>query len=436
MNKLLKAFLGLLIAAAVGAPAVSLAHSRHHREKEMVGYFVEWGIYGRNYRVKNIVDSGSADKLTVINYAFSNVVPDASGQVVCKLADEWADYQVPWSAEQSVTGTEVTWPNPILGNFQQLKALKELYPNIRVLISLGGWTFSKHFSDASLTAASRQAFVKSCVDLFIKGDLPDPGWGGMGGPGAAAGVFDGIDVDWEWPASEGNPGNVVRPEDTQNFTLLLKEFRNQMDAIDRDLLLSIVAPVPESQYSKIQLRKVSQVVDFINMIGYDFYGAWDPTTNLQSNLFEPRQHQFSDFSIHKTVRGYLRAGVPEKKLNVGAPFYSRGWTNVNNANAGLFQAAGGPAPGTFEAGVEDYKVVKNLIGNGFVRYFDHHARAAWLFDGTTFWTLDDPAVMCNKALYVKFAGLGGIMFWELSGDDAEGSLITALDRCMNSRGWW
>jgi Glycosyl hydrolases family 18 len=97
--------------------------------------------------------SGSAARLDVLNYAFANVAPDADGNVVCKLADEWADYQVPWTADQSVTGEAVTWPPPILGNFQQLQALKTLYPSLKVVISLGGWTFSKYFSDAALTDA-------------------------------------------------------------------------------------------------------------------------------------------------------------------------------------------------------------------------------------------------------------------------------------------
>ena len=112
-----------------GAIKRLFAHSDRPPErragKQVVGYYIEWGIYGRSYTVKNVKTSGSAEKLTAINYAFGNVGSDDSGKVVCKLADDWADYQKPWSADQSVTGHEVTWPRPILGNFQQLQALKE-----------------------------------------------------------------------------------------------------------------------------------------------------------------------------------------------------------------------------------------------------------------------------------------------------------------------
>ena len=108
------------------------------------------------------------------------------------------------------------------------------------------------------------------------------------------------------------------------------------------------------------------------------------------------------------------------------PFYSRGWTGVAPANHGLYQPAAGPAPGTWEAGVEDYKVAKTFLGNGFTRYVDAKAGAVWLFDGTTFWTFDDPAVMTLKAHYVTENKLGGIMFWELSGDTPDGELIGAI----------
>jgi chitinase len=412
----------LLLAPAAGARTSGSA------DKQVVGYFIEWGIYGRNYLVKDIAISGSASRLTVINYAFGNVAPDASGQVVCMLGDEWADYQVPWTAEQSVNGQEVTWPNPILGNFQQLKALKALYPDLRVVISLGGWTWSKYFSDAALTQESRQAFVRSCVDLFIHGNLPNPGWGGMGGPGAAAGVFDGIDVDWEYPATEGNPGNIYRPEDTQNFTALLAEFRRQLDAVRPGLLLTIAAPAAESKYSLMELDRIHTSLDWINLLTYDFHGTWELTTNFHANLRTSAKDPSSPaYSVEDTVLGYLAAGVPAGELVVGVPFFGRGWTGVTNTNRGLYQPATGPAPGVWEAGVNDFKVLKPLVGkDSFTRYWDGHTRDAWLFDGSTFWTYDDEQTIQEKALYIRKLGLGGFMFWELSGDTADGALVKAI----------
>jgi chitinase len=420
------------VALAAAAGPSSSAQGARSKENRVVGYFIEWGIYGRDYTVKDVKTSGSADKLTVANYAFGNVAPDAAGKVVCKLGDEWADYQKPWTADESVTGQEVTWPRRILGNFEELQALKQQYPHLKVLISLGGWTWSKYFSDAALTKQSRERFVSSCIDLFIKGNIPDPGWGGMGGPGAAAGVFDGIDVDWEWPGSEGNAGNIIRPQDKENYTKLLHEFRKQLHAYGKqtrnDYLLTAFLPAsPDKIDAGFEVPDIFGALTFANLQGYDFHGAWEGTTNHQSNLLtsttDPSSPRYSDDMV---VDEYLSRGAPPKELVVGVPFYSRGWTGVAPANAGLYQPASGPAPGTWEAGVDDYKVVKGLLEAGFTRYQDATAGAAWLFDGTTFWTFDDPPIMAAKAEYVREHRLGGTMFWELSGDTPDGELISAL----------
>ncbi len=431
------AALAILTTVAVAAPfaAVGLSNptaGAPARGSQVVGYFIQWGIYGRNYKVKDVKTSGSAERLTVINYAFGNVAPGSTGDVVCKLGDEWADYQRPWTAEESVTGEEVTWPRPILGNFQQLQALKLQYPDIKVLISLGGWTWSKYFSDAALTRQSRERFVSSCIDLFIKGDIPPPGWGGMGGPGAAAGVFDGIDVDWEWPGSEGNAGNIIRPEDKQNYAKLLLEFRKQLRAhgkqVDRDYLLTAFLPASEAKIDAgFRVPDVFDTLNFATVQGYDFHGTWEPTTNHQSNLLtSPSDPSSPRYSGAAVVGDYLERGAPGKKVVLGVPFYSRGWTGVGPANNGLYQPAAGAAPGTWEAGVDDYKVAEQLLASGFTRYEDTAAGAAWLFDGKTFWTFDDPAVMAAKAEYARSNRLGGIMFWELSGDTPDGKLIRAL----------
>jgi chitinase len=436
MTGLVRVFRAVVVLGTVAVVAASSAAAAGGSQKgsstRVVGYFTEWGIYGRQYTVKDVATSGSAARLDVLDYAFGNVAPDADGNIVCQLADEWADYQKPWTADESVSGEAVTWPRPILGNFQQLQALKALYPSLKVVISLGGWTQSKYFSDAALTAASRQKFVSSCIDLFVKGDLPDPGWGGMGGQGAAAGVFDGIDLDWEWPGSEGNAGNIIRPEDRQNFTKLVEEFRTQLDASGETvgkhyLLTSFLPAAPAKIDAGFEVGKVFSSLDFGTVQGYDLHGAWESTTNHQSNLYTSKKDPaVPSFSVDDTVHAYFDRGAPAGKLVIGVPFYSRGWTGVAPTNKGLYQPSSGPAPGVWESGVNDYKVTKGLLGSGFTRYWDGKAFAAWLFDGTTFWTFDDPIVLKHKARYVLKNDLGGIMFWELSGDTPDGELIGAI----------
>ena len=398
--------------------------------KLVVGYFIQWGIYGRGYTVNNVETSGSAAKLDVINYAFGNVAPNASGDVVCQSGDPWADWQTPWLPP--VDGVVPDPNDPIRGNFEQLKELKGLHPDLKVLISLGGWTWSKYFSDAALTKASREKLVSSCIDLFIKGNLP-----GLA-PGAGAGVFDGFDLDWEWPGSGGNTGNIIRPEDKQNFTLLVKEFRKQLDKYGntqtkRDYLLTSFLPAARSKIDAgFEVKKIFKDLDFATVQGYDLHGAFESQTNHQANLFtSPADPSIPRYSVDDTVKAYLERGAPAEKIVIGVPFYSRGWTGVGATNNGLYQSSTGPAPGVWEAGVNDYKVVKGLLGSGFTRYYDSLAGDAWLFDGTTFWTFDDPSVMQLKGQYVNSKSLGGIMFWELSGDTPDGELISAIASSLN-----
>jgi chitinase len=422
---------GVTVTQAAAGSSSSTAGTRGGSSR-VVGYYIEWGIYGRNYKVKDVKASGSADKLSVINYAFGNVAPDSTGNVVCKLGDEWADYQKPWTADESLAGEAVTWPRPLLGNFEELGALKAQYPNLKVLISLGGWTWSTYFSDAALTKQSRERFVSSCIDLFIKGNIPDPGWGGMGGPGAAADLFDGIDIDWEWPGSEGNAGNIIRPQDKENYTRLLAEFRKQLHAYGKqthkDYLLTAFLPASSAKIDAgFEVPDIFGFLSFATVQGYDFHGAWESTTNHQSNLYtSPNDPAIPRYSDDAVVNEYLSRGAPPKEVVMGVPFYSRGWTGVAPANDGLYQAATGPAPGTWEPGVDDYEVVKQRLATGFTRHDDSNAGAASLFDGTTFWTFDDPPIMRAKAEYARQHGLGGIMFWELSGDTPDGELIGAI----------
>lgn len=387
----------------------------------VVAYFTQWGIYQRNYHVKNIATSGSASKINVINYAFGNIV---NGRCIMTtqagVMDAYADYQRSYSTADSVDGVADRWDQPLRGNFNQLKKLKALYPGLKVVISLGGWTWSKGFSDAALTPASRATVVQSCIDLYIKGNLPVVD--NAGGVGAAAGVFDGIDIDWEYPAAPGDVGHIYRPEDTQNYTLLLAEFRRQLDAINPNLLLTVATPAGQATYSKMQLAQIHPYLNWINIMSYDLHGTWETTTNFHAHL-RLVPGDTTGLSVQSAVQGYLAAGVPANKLIVGIPFYGRGWSGVRNQNNGLYQPAGGAAPGTYEAGFEDYKVLKARVMPSFR---DPVTGGFWLYDGNIFWSYDDPQVIAEKMAWLKNLGLRGAMIWSLDGDDATGTLANAV----------
>jgi chitinase len=407
-------------AAVQAAPAADYGKTQASYRK--VGYFTQWGIYGRNFQLSKVEASGAAARLTHLNYAFGNVTEAG----VCESADAWADWQTPFSAELSVDGVADVAGQPISGNFNQILELKKKNPQLKVLISLGGWTLSKWFSNASLTAESRKKLVSSCVDLFIKGNLP-------GLPeGVATGVFDGIDLDWEWPGSSGNEGNIIRVEDKQNFTKLVAEFRKQLDKQGRKTrkhyeLTAFVPAAPAKIDAGFEVNKVMKNFDFVTVQGYDFHGTWEKRTNQQSALrVPPGAPDNPDFSVDVAIRAYLDRGAPRDKLVLGVPYYSQGWTGITGGGTGLFNLTTGPAKGVFADGIEDYKTVKNLTAQGFKLYRDEMHGHSWLYDGTTFWTYDDPAQLRQKTQYIKTEKLGGAMMWSLDGDDENATLTKTL----------
>ncbi|NYH79313.1 chitinase [Actinopolyspora biskrensis] len=400
-----------------------------------VGYFTQWSIYDRQFYVKDLDTSGTAEKLTHINYAFGNL--DPSGQCFtgnqAGEADAWADYQKRFSAANSVDGEADTWDQPLAGNLNQLKELKEKHPHLEVYLSLGGWSWSENFHEAAATPQSRTQHVKSCIDMWLRGNLPQLGGSPQGGEGVAEGVFDGIDIDWEWPASEGGPGNVVDPADKENYTKLLREWRDQLDALENETgraydLTAFLPASPDKIEAGFEVDKIFDSLDFATVQGYDLHGAYEETTNHQSALRSPAGDPSPErFSIDQTTDEYLARGAPADELVLGVPFYGRGWTGVPDRNNGLFQTSTGPAPATYEDGYEDYKTLKQKAGQ-YTLHRDEEAGFAWLFDGDTFWTFDDPTEIARKMGYVNDNGLGGAMIWSLDGDTADGELMTAVDQ--------
>ena len=389
--------------------------------REVIGYFIQWGIYGRDYLVKDVAATGAAQTLTVINYAFAGIADN----LTCTSLDTFADWGKSLAASESVDGVGDTVGQSLKGNFNQLKKLKALYPQIRVVISIGGWSDSARFSDAALPA-NRMQFVQSCVDMFIKGQFA----AGVSGPG----VFDGIDIDWEYPGVCGATCNF-RSEDKVNFTLLLQEFRKQLDAAspDRHLLLTAATPVAASYNDTIDLTGISEPLDWMNLMSYDFHGSWEPNgpTNHHANLYlNPSDPSVPQLSVDGAVSGYIDQGAEASKIAIGLPFYGHGWTRVpagGGGSQGLYQSAGSLPRGTWERGIDDYKVLKT---KGYPEYWDPIANASWLYNGSTFWTFDSPLAVREKMHYIATRGLRGVMFWELSGDD--GTLVGTIADCLAS----
>jgi len=391
----------------------------------IVGYFAQWAIYQRDYRVKNVDSSGAAQAMNVMNYAFA--APDAS--LRCVSLDPFADHGKAFSASESVDGVADTSSQALKGNFNQILKLKARHPHLRVLLSLGGWTESTHFSDAALET-NRAAFVQSCIDTFMRGNV--------------AGVFDGFDVDWEYPGSCGATCNW-RPEDQANFPALLTEFRTQLDKLESEAekatgkrpeyLLTVATSAGAAQYSKLNLAAVAATVDWVNVMAYDFHGAFEPTgpTNHAAPLYQsPCDTANADWG-DKAILAYLAGNVPASKLLLGVPFYGHGWRGVAAVGNGLCQSASGLARGTYERGTNDYKVLDAQLRSEFS---DPLTATHWTFNGSEFWSFDDEQSLDWKADYVNqnhgaFGPLRGVMFWELSGDGTDGRLLKALRKSLS-----
>ena len=420
-----------------GAPCEDTAPGHDHVS---VAYYTQWSAAERGHHVADLAENGSAGKLTHIQYAFGNV--NADGE--CFMSDEpgqgdaLADYGRVVPADESVDGIADDPGQELRGNFNQLLELKEKYPHLKVNISLGGWEWSRHFSDAVLTQESRERMVESCIDLYLRGDLPE--LNGAGGQGAAYGVFDGIDLDWEWPGSEGNPHNAVRPEDRENFTALIREFRDRLDSLEDETgrTFELTAFMPAGGWrldAGYELDAIMPDLDFITVQGYDYHGTWETVTNHQSNLVADDRDPEPVISAELIRDAYLARGVDPARLVLGIPFYGQGWAGVEPGpeGDGLFQPAAGPAQGTYAAGTEEWRFLKEKVESGDHRVFrNDEAGTAWIYDGDTFWTYDDETAVAQKTEWALDSGYSGVMVWAIDGDDPEGSLLSAIDSALRA----
>jgi chitinase len=361
-----------------------------------LGYFTEWGIYGRNYNVKNLVTSGSAAKITHINYAFGNVT---NGQ--CAIGDSYADYDKAFTADQSVSGVADTWDQPLRGNFNQLRELKAKYPNIKILWSFGGWTWSGGFAQA---AANPAAFAQSCYNL-----VEDPRW---------ADVFDGIDIDWEYPNACGLSCDTSGAAAYKN---LMQALRAKFGTGNLVTAATTADGTSGGKIDAADYAGASQYVDWYNVMTYDFFGAFNAQgpTAPHSPLTSYSGIPTPGFTTADAIAKFKAKGVPASKLLIGIGFYGRGWTGVTQDAPG--GTATGPAAGTYEQGIEDYKVLKTSCpATGTI------AGTAYAHCGSNWWSYDTPATIGTKMAWAKSQGLGGAFFWEFSGDTSNGELVSAL----------
>nr|WP_325179424.1 glycosyl hydrolase family 18 protein [uncultured Oscillibacter sp.] len=347
-----------------------------------VGYYASWAA-SQGYTP----DKLPAEQFTQINYAFAKI---ESGRAA--LGDPARDGK----------------------NLQELVALRRRNPNLKLVLSLGGWDDSAGFSDAAASAESRKLFARSCVDLLLAHDL------------------DGVDLDWEYPVSGGAPGVVHRPQDKENFTLLLRELRQALDRQGRrdgkQYILSIAGAVNGGYLNSIEPQAVAETVDHIFLMAYDLHGPWDASADFNAPLYAP-----SDgppryrASVDDGISAWLGRGVPAEKLVLGMPLYGYIYQGVSSRNSGLYQ------PYENAKSVSWDKVKSMYLNRPAYRQLRHQeAKVPYLYGNRSFLSYDDPTSIAAKAELARRRGLGGVGFWELS-QDQSGDLIQSAWAVWNQR---
>jgi chitinase len=320
----------------------------------------------------------AAQKLTRINYAFANL---QDGRIANGYANDDR-------------------------NLAALVALKRQNPSLTVLVSAGGWLWSGGFSDIALTRESRAVFIASVAEFVSRHEL------------------DGLDIDWEYPGLPGATNNF-RPEDQQNYTLLLRELRQSFNKLEkhlhRRLYLTVAVGASSDFLAHSEMKKVARIVDTVNLMAYDYYDSFDAITGHHAPLFtnpaDPKK-----ISADRSVQEFEQAGVPASRIVLGVPFYGRAWSEVPAAGNGLFQPGKPPAAGQYRAAPE------TLLKSGFIRFWDPIASAPFLYNPETkvFVSYDDPQSLAAKCKYVLRHKLRGVMFWDYE-SDSTGALLDAVD---------
>ena len=407
----------------------------------VASYFVEWSGYGRDFDVNDI----PAWNLTHILYGFipicSATENDSLKQIsgshaaLLRSCSGRADYKVaihdPWAAlGESRAGN--TWSTKYKGNYGQFMQLKQAYPDLIILPSVGGWTLSDPFHSFS-NATHRKTFVDS-MEEFLKT------WK----------FYDGVDIDWEYPGGYGanrNLGDVVT--DRQTYTDLMRDLRAMLDRMElhtgrRYHLTSAVGAGPE-KIARVDYKTVQQYMDQILLMTYDFYGAWD--VNVLGNmpgLFAPSWDLTDDYNAHSAVQAMLSQDVDPAKVAIGASMYGRGWRGVSGwtgthhmtgKGTGAYPPSANKAKAIWEPGTQDYRgiVVDEKAARDptnttttWTYHWDTESMAGYIYRPGTHdvMSYDNVDSVKAKGAYARSKGLAGVFSWEIDGDN--GDILNAI----------
>jgi chitinase len=318
---------------------------------------------------------------------------------------------------------EMKFPEDTLGiMLKMLVKERKKHSNLKVMIACGGWGGSGGFSEMARTPEGRKKFVESVVDFIKEYKL------------------DGLDIDWEYPGLPGDDNPFI-PEDKENFTALMCELRQGMNSISASQVLTYAGAGWEMAFDHIELDKVMQCVNYVNVMSYDLAGGDDVYTSHHTNLGLIKMEDLQGmpaagkmieegdstkpFSTEKIVSYLINKGVNPSQIVIGSNFSGRAWQGVPPANNGLYQLNRGAWRER-----NSYAIIREMREdkNGFIRYWDQTAKAPYLYNAkdSIFITYDDTMSVRLKTKYTVETGLGGIMFWQLGADAPQAGLVDAI----------
>lgn len=378
---------------------------------KVVGYYSSYNIYDREYFVTDI----PVENLTHLIYA--PIAISDNGQ--CESSDDWADMGYKYPGDRDT--------ERLRGNFKQLAILKEDYPDLRVIMGIGGWDFSEYFSEIAASEQARVRFARSCLAFMRE-------YG-----------FDGIDIDWRFPVEGGKAGPGIE-DDTDNFAIMLADFRGQIDywntEDDEEYVLTLTIPGVPEQYQFFPLEDATTLIDWFNVMSFSYEGAWSEFAGHAAPLFssdrDPRDvDSRATYNVDGTVNGLLNLGIPADKIVIGIPFFGQSWRNVRpNDYFGLYSETDGVPTGTRPGGQLFFSDLTTFLDSDrYVRFFDQSAGVPWMYneEARIAISYENAESILGKAAYVRRVGLGGMLAWELSFDDRSNTLISAMAEGLRER---
>jgi len=394
----------------------------------------------------------------VIYYGFGNILNDTFE--VCSW-DPWFDMSM------EVEGNSldifncikerdgIAWPPGCVtdagleychhNGMRRTMALKEKNPNLKVFFSVGGWTAGGWvYSQMAQTKATRAMFIRSAVHFLNH----------FG--------FDGLDLDWEFPALDMLPVEPTDPDDKYHFTFLMQEMR---EAFDKDGLMITFAssPDPAKAFNAYELDKVHPYVDWINVMTYDYGGLWDGFTGIDAPLYGRWEegfvgHPHYEFSVHATIQYYLES-VPPEKLSLGIHTESKGFLLKDETENGIYCPAIGSPNMTFsrqEGWLNYYEILQFFYNDTITdpnyadlgikpgkelwnEFTDGCYMSPYIHQGPLWISYDDEVSVDLKTRYANQWGLKGAFIWEIDTDNFMGmygkeryTIAAAINRALVS----